>query len=106
MPYGELVELLAKAMLYVEVEKHWAGKDQMVINCIAPFSLLEEHICNVDPNLTPIATVESALEKRDAAQSGDKSQTGAHPETRHEPMQNGMLLDSTRSYEPVINMNG
>jgi len=48
IPRGELVELLSKALLYVEVEAHWKG-DAMTTNCKTGFSLLEPHICSLDP---------------------------------------------------------
>jgi transducin (beta)-like 1 len=48
IPRGELVELLSKALLYVEVEAHWKG-DTMTTNCKTGFSLLEPHICSLDP---------------------------------------------------------
>ncbi|KIM88979.1 hypothetical protein PILCRDRAFT_813977 [Piloderma croceum F 1598] len=48
IPRGELVELLSKALLYVEVEAHWKG-DAMTTNCKTEFSLLEPHICSLDP---------------------------------------------------------
>lgn len=48
IPRGELVELLSKALLYVEVEAHWKG-DALTTNCKTGFSLLEPHICSVEP---------------------------------------------------------
>src|ERR1700733_6672127 len=48
IPRGELVELLSKALLYVEVEAHLKG-DPMTTNCKTGFSLLEPHICSLDP---------------------------------------------------------
>lgn len=47
IPRGELVDLLSKALLYVEVEAHWKG-DTMTTNCKTPFSLLEQHTCSID----------------------------------------------------------
>lgn len=47
IPRGELVELLSKALLYVEVEAHWKG-DSMTTNCKSGFSLLETHVCSLD----------------------------------------------------------
>ncbi|VDC08022.1 unnamed protein product [Peniophora sp. CBMAI 1063] len=69
VPYGELISLLGKALLYNEAEKHYVGKDEMVTNCTSPFYLMEEHICNVDSRLKPSATLESAIEKRKVAES-------------------------------------
>ncbi|KAF7965181.1 hypothetical protein HWV62_45252 [Athelia sp. TMB] len=48
IPRGELVELLSKALLYVEVEAHWKG-DAMTTGCKSGFSLLETHVCSIDP---------------------------------------------------------
>lgn len=48
IPRGELVELLSKALLYIEVEAHWKG-DAMTTNCRTGFSLLETHVCSLDP---------------------------------------------------------
>ena len=50
VPRGELVELLSKALLYAEVEAHWRG-NAMTTNCKTPFSLLERHVCSLDPSL-------------------------------------------------------
>ncbi|KAI0031260.1 WD40-repeat-containing domain protein [Vararia minispora EC-137] len=61
IPHGELIELLGKSLLFVEVEKHWAGNNRMVTNCTAPFSLLEEHSCAVDPALKSTASLEIAM---------------------------------------------
>ena len=47
VPRGELLELLSKALLYTEVEKHWKG-DSLAANCKASFSLLEHHVCSLD----------------------------------------------------------
>lgn len=44
VPRGELVELLTKALLYLEVETHWRG-DTMLTECKTPFSLLRRHEC-------------------------------------------------------------
>jgi transducin (beta)-like 1 len=45
---GELVELLAKALLYVEVETHWKA-DELSTKCQTGFSLLRPHICSAEP---------------------------------------------------------
>ncbi|KAG6851329.1 hypothetical protein H0H93_005727 [Arthromyces matolae] len=42
---GELVELLSKSLLYIEVESHWKN-DALANNCKSSFSLLEPHICS------------------------------------------------------------
>lgn len=50
IPRGELVELLSKALLYTEVEAHWRG-NAMTTNCKGAFSLLDPHVCTLDPSL-------------------------------------------------------
>jgi transducin (beta)-like 1 len=47
IPRGELVELLSKSLLYLEVESHWRG-DALTSNCKSGFSLLEPHICSLE----------------------------------------------------------
>ena len=79
VPYGELISLLGKAMLYNEAEKHYVGKDEMITNCTSPFYLMEEHVCNVDPKLKPSATLGSAIEKRKAAEAVDHKDVGKIP---------------------------
>ncbi|KAF8347055.1 WD40 repeat-like protein [Amanita rubescens] len=44
---GQLVELLCKALLYLEVEHHWKNS-QVTLNCTAEFSLLDSHQCSTD----------------------------------------------------------
>ncbi|KAH8990194.1 WD40 repeat-like protein [Lactarius hatsudake] len=53
IPRGELIELLIKALLYTEVEAHWRGNNDMTGNCTAGFSLLETHICSLNPGAKP-----------------------------------------------------
>ncbi|KAI0053435.1 WD40 repeat-like protein [Auriscalpium vulgare] len=48
IPRGELVELLIKALLYMEVEAHWQGSD-LTANCSTGFSLLQTHVCSLSP---------------------------------------------------------
>ncbi|KAJ6541800.1 WD40 repeat-like protein [Mycena capillaripes] len=48
IPRGELVDLLSKSLLYREVESHWKA-DYLATNCKAGFSLLEPHICSLEP---------------------------------------------------------
>ncbi|KAJ7110376.1 WD40 repeat-like protein [Mycena crocata] len=48
IPRGELVDLLCKSLLYREVEAHWRG-DHLALNCKAGFSLLEPHVCSLEP---------------------------------------------------------
>ncbi|KAJ3489592.1 hypothetical protein NLI96_g2007 [Meripilus lineatus] len=55
IPRGELVELLSKALLYSEVEAHWKG-NAMTTNCTGSFSLLDPHVCSLDPSLPATTT--------------------------------------------------
>lgn len=48
IPRGELVELLSKALLYIEVETHCKGEG-LISDCCAPFRLLKRHACAADP---------------------------------------------------------
>ncbi|KAF8079015.1 WD40 repeat-like protein [Lyophyllum atratum] len=47
IPRGELIELLGKSLLYLEVESHWKG-DALTNNCKSGFSLLEPHVCSLE----------------------------------------------------------
>jgi transducin (beta)-like 1 len=49
IPRGELIDLLSKALLYIEVESHWRG-DSMTTNCKNKISLLEHHVCTDKPS--------------------------------------------------------
>lgn len=48
IPRGELVELLGKALLYLEVEAHFKG-DEAATTCKTGFSLLQRHVCSSNP---------------------------------------------------------
>lgn len=47
IPRGELIDLLSKALLYLEVESHWRT-DSLTTNCKAGFSLLDPHKCSLE----------------------------------------------------------
>lgn len=49
------MELLSKALLYTEVEFHWKG-NAMTTNCKGNFSLIDEHVCTLDPSLPATTT--------------------------------------------------
>ncbi|KAI9507804.1 WD40 repeat-like protein [Russula earlei] len=53
IPRGELIELLVKALLYTEVEAHWRGNNDLTGNCTTGFSLLETHVCSLNPSIKP-----------------------------------------------------
>ncbi|KAJ6510655.1 WD40 repeat-like protein [Mycena sanguinolenta] len=48
IPRGELVDLLSKSLLYQEVECHWKA-DHLALNCKAEFTLLQPHVCSLEP---------------------------------------------------------
>ncbi|TEB38709.1 WD40 repeat-like protein [Coprinellus micaceus] len=52
IPRGELIDLLGKALLYLEVEAHWRP-DAITTDCQVGFSLLEPHICSSDAIMKP-----------------------------------------------------
>ncbi|KAH9965120.1 WD40-repeat-containing domain protein [Lactifluus volemus] len=60
IPRGELIELLIKALLYTEVEAHWRGNNDMIGNCTTGFSLLETHVCSLNPNLKPTVNLSAS----------------------------------------------
>ncbi|PPQ76995.1 hypothetical protein CVT25_014812 [Psilocybe cyanescens] len=47
IPRGELIDLLSKALLYLEVEAHWRN-DGLTTNCKSGFSLIDQHVCSLD----------------------------------------------------------
>lgn len=54
IPRGELIELLSKALLYIEVENHWK-ENLLTTDCKSGFSLLEQHVCSpTPPSFIPI----------------------------------------------------
>ena len=72
IPRGELVELLSKALLYVEVEAHWKA-DAMTTNCKTGFSLLETHVCSFDPK------AKSSVQRSVAVGAGSNQQINGDP---------------------------
>ncbi|KAG5639567.1 hypothetical protein H0H81_012238 [Sphagnurus paluster] len=58
---GELIELLSKALLYIEVESHWKA-GALANNCKSGFSLLEPHVCSLETSnptiqITPLPDI-------------------------------------------------
>ncbi|KAH0838128.1 WD40 repeat-like protein [Lanmaoa asiatica] len=70
IPRGELVERLSKALLYAEVEAHWKG-DSFAKNCKSSFSLLERHVCSIDPNATTLLAPQQPGESSSAMLAGE-----------------------------------
>ncbi|TFK41943.1 WD40-repeat-containing domain protein [Crucibulum laeve] len=60
IPRGELVDLLSKALLYLEVESHWRNDDTTKF-CTNTFSLLEPHVCSQETLSTKPAPVVSIV---------------------------------------------
>ncbi|TFK77481.1 WD40 repeat-like protein [Pluteus cervinus] len=72
IPRGELIELLSKALLYVEVEVHWkTDSDSMTTTCKSGFSLLDSHVCSSEPApIIPIPAISiTSLEGKSLAES-------------------------------------
>jgi transducin (beta)-like 1 len=68
---GELVDLLSKALLYVEVEAHWS-KDAVTTSCQTPFTLLDEHRCSADAKQTEIPVADTLSKELTAAEAQPK----------------------------------
>ncbi|PFH52342.1 hypothetical protein AMATHDRAFT_57411 [Amanita thiersii Skay4041] len=65
---GQLVELLCKALLYLEVEHHWRNS-QVTLNCTAEFSLLDSHQCSSDASAKQISLSQlPVLQERTSSQ--------------------------------------
>ena len=65
IPRGELVDLLSKALLYIEIETHWSA-GSLTLDCRTPFSLLDKHTCDIGaiksgtPRIPPESTTKPA----------------------------------------------
>lgn len=68
IPRGELVDLLSKSLLYREVESHWKA-GHLALNCKAGFSLLEPHVCSLEPPKTKSAPLPLTYTQRALGQS-------------------------------------
>lgn len=73
---GELVELLIKALLYIEVESHWKRTD-LNLGCKAGFSLLEPHICSLEPPLPEPVTTTTQLAQNPNGDVGNKRKSSS-----------------------------
>lgn len=76
IPRGELVDLLGKALLYLEVEAHWRA-DVITTDCKVGFSLLEPHICSSDVNTMKSHVAPSTAHATVAAPSSSMPQPQA-----------------------------
>jgi transducin (beta)-like 1 len=72
IPRGELIEMLSKALLYLEVESHWRN-DELTTSCKAGFSLLEPHVCSLDAKLAHSGTSMELNESNAAPNTGNSS---------------------------------
>ncbi|KAG6846110.1 hypothetical protein H0H87_006474 [Tephrocybe sp. NHM501043] len=79
---GELVELLTKSLLYIEVESHWKG-DSLANNCKSSFSLLEPHTCS---------TVENTVNKH--SDQPNQVKTTSEDIQMNPPKLNGSSIDT------------
>ncbi|KAF9531829.1 WD40-repeat-containing domain protein [Crepidotus variabilis] len=83
---GELIELLTKSLLYLEVESHWRG-DELSTNCRSSFSLLEEHVCSTEEPTSIPKPVDELTSRRINAVNGTSSSVAR-------PSKNGQALDT------------
>ncbi|KIL71635.1 hypothetical protein M378DRAFT_64518 [Amanita muscaria Koide BX008] len=67
---GQLVELLCKALLYLEVEHHWKN-NQVTLNCTAEFSLLGSHQCSSDATAKTVPIAHFPIAQELAAFQGN-----------------------------------
>lgn len=76
IPRGELIDLLSKALLYLEVESHWRA-DGLTNNCKTGFSLLEPHVCSLtEPSEKTTSGQDIPM---DISESGQIPMTGLPP---------------------------
>ena len=84
IPRGELIDLLGKALLYLEVESHWRP-DAVTNNCKAGFSLLEPHVCSSESIASKPLGVSLPPASVSAHSSSAKSQPQA-PSSSRQPL--------------------
>ena len=114
IPRGELIELLSKALLYLEVESHWRN-DELTTKCKAGFSLLEPHVCSLDASATKSAQFgtmdlnESSVGSSSAAplthkNTTDSSQANFETGSLREalPLHEQVLLKQSQTLAPAV----
>ncbi|KAI0319053.1 WD40 repeat-like protein [Amylostereum chailletii] len=103
IPHGELIDLLGKAMLYVEVEAHFGPNEQLTTDCTTPFSLLEDHRCSSGPmqtsssasaSLAKVPTIEISRPTQRGTDSKRKGSTPATEDMRSEKRQRTEEMES------------
>ncbi|KAG6842429.1 hypothetical protein C0991_007559 [Blastosporella zonata] len=72
---GELVYLLSKSLLYIEVETHFKN-DALANNCKSGFSLLEPHTCSTTATATSHIRTHSAPPISEDVQMNPPKQNG------------------------------
>ena len=104
IPRGELIELLSKALLYLEVESHWRN-DELTTKCKAGFSLLEPHVCSLDTSATKSAQ-SGTMEFNESNVAGSSSVTTLAHRSASDPSQanfeTGSLRDALPLHEQVL----
>lgn len=115
IPRGELVERLGKALLYAEVEAHWKG-DSFAKNCKGNFSLLERHVCSINPPPTTplpsqqqqsgesnvaISVAETGAKRKSISPSTEDGRAEKRARKEVEDNQTAMVIDGT-----LIALNG
>ncbi|KAJ7242580.1 WD40-repeat-containing domain protein [Mycena haematopus] len=98
IPRGELVELLSKSLLYREVESHWKA-DHMALNCKAGFSLLEPHVCSLDPPKLKSLPLQLTYTQRPLGQS-NRINGGSDGKRKASPTVEGPAEKRTRRDHP------
>ncbi|KAI0361488.1 WD40 repeat-like protein [Trametes cingulata] len=78
VPRGELVNLLAKALLFSEVEAHWKG-DNMTLSCRNPFNILERHVCSA-PARPPLQPLNAMAPPHERVRNGGPADRGHPPD--------------------------
>lgn len=91
IPRGELVELLSKALLYLEVEAHWRN-DSLTTNCKNGFSLIDQHVCSLDDTQERASSVQD--NNMDIGDTDSISTHGMALSTSHHPYTASQPKDS------------
>jgi transducin (beta)-like 1 len=99
IPRGELIELLSKALLYLEVESHWRN-DELTTRCKAGFSLLEPHVCSLDASATKSAQ-SGTMEFNESNVVGSSSATTLTHKDITDPSQANFETGSLREALPL-----
>jgi transducin (beta)-like 1 len=99
IPRGELIELLSKALLYLEVESHWRN-DELTTKCKTGFSLLESHVCSLDAS-APKSAQSGAMELNESSIAGGSSVAALAHKSTTDPSQANFETGSLREALPL-----